>query len=60
MLLSKLGYNVHAVTGKKDKSEFLKSIGASNIVDRSELTREARPLDKALYDGVVDTVGGKF
>ena len=60
LALSKLGYNVHAVTGKKDKSEFLKSIGASSIVDRSELDQEARPLDKALYDGVVDTVGGKI
>ncbi|MAW01931.1 MAG: zinc-binding alcohol dehydrogenase [Candidatus Pelagibacter sp.] len=60
LALSKLGYIVSAVTGKKDKSEFLKSIGAKNIIDRSELDQEARPLDKALYDGVVDTVGGKI
>ncbi len=60
LALSKLGYTVSAVTGKKDKSEFLKSIGAKNIIDRSELDQDARPLDKALYDGVVDTVGGKI
>jgi len=60
LALSKLGYNVSAVTGKKDKSDFLKSLGANNIVDRSELDQDARPIDKGLYDGVVDTTGGKI
>ncbi len=60
MALSKLGYNVSAVTGKKDKEAFLKSLGAKTIVDRSELDQDARPIDKALYDGVVDTTGGKI
>jgi acrylyl-CoA reductase (NADPH) len=60
MALSKLGYNVSAVTGKKDKEVFLKSLGAKIIVDRSELDQDARPIDKALYDGVVDTTGGKI
>lgn len=60
LALSKLGYNVSAVTGKKDKSDFLKSLGANNIVDRSELDLDARPIDKGLYDGVVDTTGGKI
>ena len=60
LALSKLGYNVSAVTGKKDKSGFLKSLGANNIVDRSELDQDARPIDKGLYDGVVDTTGGKI
>lgn len=60
LALSKLGYNVSAVTGKKDKSDFLKSLGANNIVDRSELDQDAKPIDKGLYDGVVDTTGGKI
>ena len=34
MILSKMGYDVHAVTGKKDKSDYLKDLGAKNIIDR--------------------------
>jgi len=58
MVLSKFGYNVTAVTGKKDKSDFLKKLGAKNIIDRKELEGEPRVLGKGLWDGVVDTVGG--
>ena len=60
LALSKLGYNVSAVTGKQDKADFLKSLGASEIVSREDLDQDAKPLDKALYDGVVDTTGGKI
>ena len=60
LALSKLGYNVSAVTGKKDKADFLKSLGAKTIVDRTEMDQDARPIDKGLYDGVVDTTGGKI
>jgi len=60
MVLSKMGYKVTAVTGKKDKADFLKKLGASTIIDRKELEVESRPLDKGLWDGVVDTVGGKI
>ncbi len=59
MILNKLGCNVTAVTGKNDNSEYLKSIGAKNVINTSELTKDARPLDKGLWDGAVDTVGGK-
>ena len=59
MILSKMGYNVHAVTGKKDKHEYLKDLGAKNILDRSEINGESRLLEKGLWDGVVDTVGGE-
>ena len=58
MILSKFGYNVTAVTGKKDKSKYLKELGAKNIIDRKELETEPRILGKGLWDGVVDTVGG--
>jgi len=58
MVLSKLGYNVSAVTGKKDQSDYLKKIGANNILDRKDFEGEPRVLGKGLWDGVVDTVGG--
>ena len=58
MILSKMGYEVHAVTGKKDKNEYLKNLGAKNIIDRKEFEGESKLLEKAVWDGVVDTVGG--
>ena len=58
MILSKFGYKVTAVTGKKDKLDYLKQLGAKNIIDRKELENEPRILGKGLWDGVVDTVGG--
>ena len=59
MVLNKLGCNVTAVTGKESNNEYLKSIGAKNIVNTSDLNKEARPLEKGLWDGGVDTVGGQ-
>ena len=59
MILNKLGCNVTAVTGKGSNAEYLKSIGAKNVVNTSELMKDSRPLDKGLWDGAVDTVGGK-
>ena len=60
MILNKLGCNVTAVTGKESNKEYLKSIGAKNIIKTSDLNKEARPLDKGLWDGAVDTVGGQI
>ena len=59
MMLSKLGCNVTAVTGKEGNTDYLKSIGAKNVINTKELNKESRPLDKGLWDGAVDTVGGK-
>ena len=58
MVLSKLGYNVSALTGKMDQSDFLTSLGAKNIINRKEFEVEPKILGKGLWDGVVDTVGG--
>ena len=58
MILSKMGYDVHAVTGKKDKNDYLKDLGAKNIIDRKEFEGESKLLEKGVWDGVVDTVGG--
>jgi len=59
MMLNKLGCNVTAVTGKESNKEYLKSIGAKSVINTSELNKDSRPLDKGLWDGAVDTVGGK-
>jgi len=59
MILNKLGCDVTAVTGKDSNKDYLKLIGAKNVVNTSELMKDARPLDKGLWDGAVDTVGGK-
>ena len=58
MVLSKMGYDVHVVTGKKDKNDYLKGLGAKNIIDRKEFESESKLLEKGTWDGVVDTVGG--
>jgi len=58
MVLSKLGCNVSAVTSKKDQHDYLKKLGAKNILNRKDFEGEPRVLGKSLWDGVVDTVGG--
>ena len=60
-LLSKLGYKVHAVTGKSSETEILKMMGAAEIISRDDYMSEPiKPLDKALYSAAVDTVGGEM
>ena len=60
MALSKLGCNVTAVTGKMEHGDFLKELGAKNIINRKELEAEPKLLGKGTWDGVVDTVGGNI
>jgi alcohol dehydrogenase/acrylyl-CoA reductase (NADPH) len=60
MALAKLDYNVTAVTGKDSKADYLKSLGAKTVINRSEFDKDPRLIDKGLWDGVVDTVGGKI
>ena len=60
MVLSKLGYNVTAVTGKMNKVESLKKLGASKVIDRKEFEGEPKLLGKSIWDGAVDTVGGNI
>jgi acrylyl-CoA reductase (NADPH) len=60
-ILSNLGYEVAAVTGRPESSDYLKSLGASNIVSREELNEVTkRPLEKETWSGCVDTVGGEM
>ena len=58
--LNKLGYNVTAVSGKESKVNYLKSLGAKNIINRAEFDKDPKIIDKGLWDGVVDTVGGRI
>ena len=60
MVLSKMGINVTAITGKTDKENYLKELGAKNVLNRKEFESEAKMLDKGTWDGVVDTVGGNI
>ncbi|MEX2516767.1 MAG: YhdH/YhfP family quinone oxidoreductase [Gammaproteobacteria bacterium] len=57
-MLSGLGYEVVAVTGKTASHDYLKSLGAARILDRTTLDMGQRPLEKALWAGAIDNVGG--
>nr|WP_298412061.1 MDR family oxidoreductase [uncultured Halomonas sp.] len=59
-MLAQLGYEVEAVTGKTEQHHWLEELGASQIVPRSELDGESRPLEKGRWDAAVDTVGGQM
>ncbi len=60
-LLSKLGYQVVAVTGRaSDNADWLMQLGATRVIDRSEFEGEGRPLDKQRWAGAVDTAGSKI
>jgi acrylyl-CoA reductase (NADPH) len=56
-ILAKLGYTVIASTGRAAEADYLKSLGASEIIDRAELSGTPRPLNKERWAGAVDTVG---
>ena len=60
MILNKMGYEVTAVSGKESKTDYLKSLGAKNVINRGEFDKDPKLIDKGLWDGVVDTVGGKI
>jgi acrylyl-CoA reductase (NADPH) len=58
-MLAARGYEVVASTGKASAADWLRSIGASDVMDRSETSAEqAKPLEKERWAGVVDCVGG--
>lgn len=56
-ILSKLGYEVLAATRRTEEADFLKSLGASDIVDAAELSEAGRPMGKERWAGAVDAVG---
>ena len=61
MLLTKLGFEVFAVTGKLDQEDLLKSLGAKQVINRNDLDVDLiSPLQKPIYAGGIDAVGGNI
>jgi acrylyl-CoA reductase (NADPH) len=61
MLMSKLGFEVSALTGKSSSINFLQLIGANNIILRDEyLEAPSKPMEKPLFSSAIDTVGGNI
>jgi len=58
-LLARLGYQLSAATGRTAEADYLKGLGASEILDRAELAKPARPLAKERWAGAVDAVGSQ-
>jgi putative YhdH/YhfP family quinone oxidoreductase len=58
-MLSQLGYQVVALTGKDSECDYLKSLGAVEVLSRHELVMGVRPMEKAMWAGAVDSVGGE-
>lgn len=56
-LLAKLGYTVVASTGRANEADYLKKLGASDIIDRQSLSEPGKPLGKERWAGAVDSVG---
>ena len=57
VLLAARGYKVVASTGKPGESDYLTALGATSVIDRNELSRPGKPLQKERWAGVVDSVG---
>ncbi len=57
-MLARRGYEVIAVSGKKEASDYLLALGAKTVVPRSEFQLGSRPLEPARYAGAIDSVGG--
>ncbi|KHM45200.1 alcohol dehydrogenase [Pseudoalteromonas distincta] len=56
-LLNQLGYNVTAATGRLDQSDYLKELGAKQVIDRNELSNPGKPLQKERFAAAIDSVG---
>jgi acrylyl-CoA reductase (NADPH) len=57
-VLARLGYEVHAATGKAGEYDYLRSLGAAEVIDRAGLAGEPRPLGKETWAAGIDSVGG--
>lgn len=58
-MLSSMNYDVVAITSKKQSADYLKELGASSVVVTSENEMGARPLEKAVFGGAIDNLGGE-
>ena len=57
-IFSRAGYEVHAISGKPDHFDFLRSLGATDCIDRHQLAFSGKPMDSARFGGALDNVGG--
>jgi len=57
-LLARLGYDVAALTGKDDAHDYLRALGANEVIDRKTLSLGTRPLEASRWAGAIDAVGG--
>ncbi|MFY3385647.1 MDR family oxidoreductase [Paracidovorax sp. MALMAid1276] len=58
-MLARLGYEVAAVTGRVQESDFLTRLGARHIIDRADIAQPGKPLEKERWAGAVDVAGGQ-
>ena len=59
LLLAKLGYQAVAVSGRPETEPYLRELGAVDVIDRAELDRDPRPLEKEVWAAGIDCVGSK-
>ena len=57
-IFSRAGYAVHAISGKADHFDFLRSLGAADCIDRHALAFSGKPMDSVRFGGALDNVGG--
>ncbi len=57
-ILARAGFEVHALTGKADHADFLRKLGAAQVIQRQDVDWGTRPLEKARWAGAIDNVGG--
>ena len=58
MMMAKKGYEVHAISGKKDSHDYLKTLGAHKVLSLEELELGGRSLEKGRFGGAIDNLGG--
>ncbi len=59
-ILSNLGYRVVAITGRLQEKDYLRSLGAADVMSRHDIELGGRPLERGLWGGAVDNVGGEL
>jgi putative YhdH/YhfP family quinone oxidoreductase len=59
-IFSRAGFEVHAISGKADRTAFLEGLGAAKVLDRHELALGTRPLESVRFGGALDNVGGSM
>lgn len=57
LLLARLGYDVTASTGRPEQADFLRSLGAAEVIDRAELSEAGKPMQRTRWAGAVDSLG---